>query len=116
MHWYQDRRVIEYFFCLISKDFKSGVGRGRLVKKSRTIKNKTVTWGGKFHKFPAVKPLANQICLVAAGPGRVVQHVALRWDEYEQEFMWVDSVEDSFDPFPTEEATHWMPFPDDPEA
>ena len=69
-----------------------------------------------WRKFPDIKPPANQVCLVAAGPGRVVQHIALRWDEYKQEFMWVDSAEDSFGPFPTEEATHWMPFPNDPEV
>lgn len=68
-----------------------------------------------WRKFPDEKPLPNQICLVAAGPGRVVQHVALRWDAYAQEFLWVEPAEDSFDPFPTEEATHWMPLPNAPD-
>lgn len=67
--------------------------------------------------FSKQKPLDGQMCIVAAGAGRVAQHVALRWHAYTQEFIWSSAVEDlNIDPFPTECATHWMPWPDGPTA
>lgn len=63
--------------------------------------------------FKRQKPQANQMCIVAAGPCRHAQILAVIWHEYEKEFVWAN--EDlGLDPFPTEVATHWMPFPADP--
>jgi hypothetical protein len=62
--------------------------------------------------FPQIKPQPDQICIVAAGPGRVAQHLALRWDDCQAEFVWAQDI--GLAPFPTEEATHWMAWPDDP--
>jgi len=69
----------------------------------------------QWRKFPDVKPDNGQLCIVAGGPDRVSQIIALRWDAYEEEFIWhSDSDGLGIDPFPTEIATHWMPWPDDP--
>ena len=49
----------------------------------------------------------------------VVQFMAVIWDG--EEFVWADGYEygeSAFDPFPSEMATHWRPFPtfqNDPE-
>ena len=67
-------------------------------------------------KFPDIKPKNGQICIVAAGPGRVAQILPLRWDLSAQEFFWHEDADGfGLDPFPTEVATHWMPWPSDPQ-
>jgi hypothetical protein len=58
------------------------------------------------------KPKTGQICIVAAGPDSVSQYLAMKWDG--SEFSWADDNETDLDPFPSETATHWMPWPDDP--
>lgn len=63
-----------------------------------------------WNPFPESKPEEGQSCIVAAGPDNVAQHVALIWDG--ENFTWPDGVE--LDPFPTEAARFWMPFPNDP--
>lgn len=66
-----------------------------------------------WRKFPDEKPGPGQICIVAAGPSRVAQIIPLVWDR--DEFTWHEQAEGlGLDPFPTEVATHWMPWPDDP--
>ena len=68
-------------YCKVCDDsaFFESVETGNTLSfiNSAAIHGHTNYW----RKFPADKPLADQICIVAAGPGRVAQHVALRWDE-----------------------------------
>lgn len=59
-------------------------------------------------------PPVGQKCIVSAGPGNVAQHVPLVWDG--KEFHWVEDMEEYFDPFPSEEAGMWMPWPEDPKS
>jgi hypothetical protein len=68
-----------------------------------------------WQKFPDVKPDSGQMCIVAAGPDNQAQVVPVRWCAHDQEFYWHDQAQDlGLDPFPTEEANHWTPWPDDP--
>ena len=70
-----------------------------------------------WRDFSQEKPAPGQVCIVAAGPDCHAQHLALIWDDCEQQFYWVDDAAFSqLDPFPTEMATHWMPWPKDPAA
>ena len=60
----------------------------RLIRRGRDNRMKTtdhslgriepmvVTW----LPFPEIKPELGQVCIVAAGPDMVAQHVALIWD------------------------------------
>jgi hypothetical protein len=57
-------------------------------------------------------PKFGQVCVVRAR-GRA-QWMALAW--VGEKFVWADSHfhgESAFDPFPSEMATHWQPFPSD---
>lgn len=69
--------------------------------------------GQEWFEFPETKPKDQQICLVAAGPNKAAQVVAVRWCNYDEEFYWFDP-DLGLDPYPTEATTHWMPFPADP--
>lgn len=68
-----------------------------------------------WKKLSEEKPKNGQICIVAAGPTRVAQIIPLVWIEEWREFIWHEQAEDlGLNPFPSEIATHWIPFPDDP--
>ena len=60
------------------------------------------------------KPKQGQMCMVVADG--VVQMLALVWngDSFEWADGW-DGHESAFDPFPSEVATHWRPWPADPD-
>jgi len=64
-------------------------------------------------KFPDTKPQDQQVCLVAGGPDKHAQILAVRWCQSDEEFYWYDP-DLGLDPYPTEATTHWMPFPNDP--
>jgi len=60
------------------------------------------------------EPDINQICIVAAGSESEAQIIPLTWDG--KEFVWHEHAEPlNLDPFPTEEVTHWRPWPNDPD-
>ena len=64
----------------------------------------------EWNNINDITPELGQICLVVADG--IVQWMALTW--INDKFVWADGAEygeSSFDPFPTERATHWMPFP-----
>lgn len=67
-----------------------------------------------WRRFDKVKPEDQQICIVAAGPDKHTQILAVRWCQSDEEFYWYDP-DLGLDPYPTEATTHWMPFPYDPE-
>lgn len=65
-----------------------------------------------WKKLSEEKPRINQKCIVAATVGScsIAQHASLIW--VNNEFVWADDLD--FDPFPSELATHWIPWPLDP--
>ncbi|MFA5323356.1 MAG: DUF551 domain-containing protein [Smithella sp.] len=57
------------------------------------------------------RPKIGQTCIVVAMSQ--AQWMATKWDG--KEFIWADEFEygeSVLDPFPSEEVTHWMPFPE----
>lgn len=58
-----------------------------------------------------MKPESGQTCIVTSSDG-VAQWMALTWNG--DAFEWADGYEygeSRFDPFPSEQAKYWMPFP-----
>jgi hypothetical protein len=70
---------------------------------------KCMKWISIEEKLPKI----GTECIVSCGG--VTQWMCVIWDG--KEFVWADEYEygeSAFDPFPSEEATHWMPFPKGP--
>jgi hypothetical protein len=66
-----------------------------------------------WHDIRKEKPKRGDDCLVVAGG--TVQFMALTWNG--SEFEWADGYlhgDSAFDPFPSEDATHWMLLPEYP--
>lgn len=87
----------------------------RIPLKVRMERLATFLEGDDWIACEDVMPKINQLCIVAAGPGSVAQIIPLMWNG--TDFVWHEQS-DSFevDPFPTEQATHWQPWPSDPVA
>lgn len=99
--------------CTDRSCYHSGDDRPTMCSYHKTVRTEKMF--GSWNKFSDVKPANGQMCIVAAGPDHHAQIIPMRWYAHDQEFYWHEQAQDlGVDPFPTELASYWMPWPDDP--